>query len=392
MTHVFIVNDETFKIHLEYMFAGTGCSSEAIFYENNEYENPKKKEKEDALTTASERNVVAMIADVSRIRTGDKIIFYLQAANNKHPGLFFGVFKAKCNSFYSPNTEDYLNSKLGKNLNFRVLIEPDEVYAKGVSEHEVLDNLDGITHPSEMCWSLIYRKLKGNRGCTMITDYEADRLIEKIKANNITLNSDSFSFDESFSEIVESENDYDYPEQQYRLSIKDRMLYKANNGKAFEVHLQAYIMQNFDANQLSRLLTINQDIPLWIGNEVSCGVGMQRIDVMTMQEDDENVYINIVELKYVSPYKEIITEQLPWYINWVEDYIAPLYTNKKVVITPTVIAKKLKAGKILEQFKTICSDYSKKYNDNINKDNINVLPISYITFEISDNISFEKVF
>lgn len=386
MTHVFIVNDETFKIHLEYMFAGTGCSSDANFYENSEYVNPKKKE--DGLTTGSERNIVSMIADVSRIRPGDKIIFYLQAVNNKHPGLFFGVFKAKSNSFYSPNTENYLNSQLGKNLNFRVIIEPDEVYSKGVSEHVVLDNLDGITHPSEMCWSLIYRKLKGNRGCTMITDYEADRLIEKIKAeNNNVIVSNSFSFDESTSEIIKSEKDYEYPEQQYSLSIKDRMLYKANNGKAFEVHLQAYIMQNFDANQISGLLSINQDIPLWIGNEVSCGVGMQRIDVMTMQEDDENVYINIVELKYVNPYKEIITIQLPWYINWVKDYIAPLYANKNVVITPTVIAKKIQSEKTLEEFKTVCSNISNTYSGNIN-----VLPIAYIAFEISDKISFEKVF
>jgi hypothetical protein len=302
--------------------------------------------------------------------------------------LFFGVFKAKSNSFYSPNTENYLNSQLGKNLNFRVIIEPDEVYSKGVSEHVVLDNLDGITHPSEMCWSLIYRKLKGNRGCTMITDYEADRLIEKIKAeNNNVIVSNSFSFDESTPKIIKSEKDYEYPEQQYSLSIKDRMLYKANNGKAFEVHLQAYIMQNFDANQISGLLSINQDIPLWIGNEVSCGVGMQRIDVMTMQEDDENVYINIVELKYVNPYKEIITIQLPWYINWVKDYIAPLYANKNVVITPTVIAKKIQSEKTLEEFKTVCSNLSNTYSGNIN-----VLPVAYIAFEISDKISFEKVF
>lgn len=387
MTHVFIVNDKTFKIHLEYMFAGTGCSSDAEFYENSEYVNPKKKEKENDLTTASERNVVAMIADVSRIRTGDKIIFYLQATS-KHSGRFFGVFKAKSNSFYSPNTEDYLNSQLGKNLNFRVLIEPDEVYAKGVSEHEVLDNLDGIKHPSEMCWSLIYRKLKGNRGCTMITNYESDRLIEKIKAKNSnTLNSDIFSYNESTYEIIKSESDFIYTEKQDSLSITDRMLYKANNKKAFEVHLQAYIMQNFDKESLKDYIKKDGAKSFWIGNEVSCGVGMQRIDVMTTQEDDENVYINIVELKYVNPYKKIIEEQLPWYIDWVKDYIVPLYANKKVVISPTIIAKKFYRMNQLEEFKTVCSNFL-----NTSSGNINVLPVTYIAFEISDKISFEKVF
>ncbi len=368
------------------MFAGTGCSSDAKFYEDNEYVNPKKKD--EGLTTASERNVVSMIADVSRIRPGDRIIFYLQAVNNIHPGLFFGVFKAKSNSFYSPDSEDFLNSQLGKNLNFRVLIEPDEVYANGVSEHEVLDNLDGINHPSEMCWSLIYRKLKGNRGCTMITDYEADRLIEKIKAENKNvIVSNSFSFDESTSKITKSESDFIYSEKQDSLLISDRLLFKAKRNNAFEVHLQAYIMQNYDKEPLKDYIKKDDTFSFWIGNEVSCGVGMQRIDVMTMQEDDENVYINIVELKYVNPYKEIITIQLPWYIKWVKDYIAPLYPNKKVIITPTVIAKKIQNEKTLEEFKAVCSGFSNTYSGNIN-----VLPIAYIAFEISDKISFEKVF
>lgn len=37
MTHVFIVNDQTLKIHLEYMFAGTGCSQDAVFLSDSEY-------------------------------------------------------------------------------------------------------------------------------------------------------------------------------------------------------------------------------------------------------------------------------------------------------------------------------------------------------------------
>ena len=47
-----------------------------------------------------------------------------------------------------------------------------------------------------------------------------------------------------------------------------------------ESHLQAFILQNLDKdNNLKKLLTKSKKIE-WIGNEVSCGVGMQRIDIM----------------------------------------------------------------------------------------------------------------
>lgn len=80
MTHIFIVNDQTLKIHLEYLFAGTGCSSDAKFYSDCYYINSRKKD--DGITPAAEKNLVAMIADISRIRIGDSIMFYLQANKN----------------------------------------------------------------------------------------------------------------------------------------------------------------------------------------------------------------------------------------------------------------------------------------------------------------------
>ena len=89
MTHVFIVNEQTMKIHLEYLFAGTGSSKDAPFLLDTQYINPRRKT--EGITSSAERNLVAMIADVSRIRVGDKIIFYLQAHNDK-PGMFFFLF------------------------------------------------------------------------------------------------------------------------------------------------------------------------------------------------------------------------------------------------------------------------------------------------------------
>lgn len=384
MTHVFIVNDTTLKYHLEYMFAGTGANCDAPFLEDPNYQNPRRKE--DGLTATAERNLAAMVADISRIRTGDKVVFYLQASN--HEGKFYGVFKAVGNLFYDSNNNNYLSSEMGKDLNLRIRIEPDEVYASGVSEHKALDLLDGINHPSEMCWSLIYRKLKGNRGCTMITDYEAEKLFQKIRTDNsnIALEGTAFSYNINQEQITPIGETAQYEGEIKSVSIKDRLLVKYHRGNAFESHLQAYIVQNCLADPLRNLLHIDAKKATWIGNEVSCGVGMQRIDVVTIQEDNQSVEINVIELKDEDPYDSIITYQLPWYIDWVKNYWCPLYIGKQITIKPIVIAKKT-GDRNRERFHNLANSLVYQVQDNIF-----VSAVEYIAFDVDEDITFEKVF
>ena len=152
MAHVFIVNEKTLNVHLNYLFAGTGSKDnycDFIFDYNLD------------LNYKIEEMLVSMIADISRIRENDKILFYLSDKN-----------------------DHYLNDELGKLLTFRIKIAPDELYSKGITERECLDSLEGIDKPYQMCWSLIYRKLRANRGCTMITDYEYESIMEKIRKKN----------------------------------------------------------------------------------------------------------------------------------------------------------------------------------------------------------------
>ena len=388
MTHVFIVDDKTFKYHLEYMFAGTGGRYDAPFIEDKSYVNPQNSK--DGIVAQSELSISGMIADVSRIRKDDKIIFYLQATTGVHDGMFFGVFKAVDEAFYDSNCDNYLSEKMGKNLNFRVCIKPDRVFAKGVSEYEALDLISDISHPSQMCWSLIYKKLKGNRGCTMITDFESESLIKKIeKANkNKLLNDRCFSFDSNLAEIVSAKQEKAYEGEQKTISIRDRMIVKHNKGLAFEAHLQAFILQNYDKNEtLKALLLDNLEKLVWIGNEVSCGVGMQRIDIMTLQEDESTVYIGVNELKCIEPYPYIIETQLPRYVIWIQNYIVPLYPNKIVKIRPIVLAKKIVNDNALKDFKNSCSQFKVQ-----NSANTVIMPVEYIAFEIGEDITFEKVF
>ena len=53
-THVFIVDDKTFKYHLEYMFAGTGAKEKKIDFNNIKNSN---------LHHSTEASLIAMMAD-----------------------------------------------------------------------------------------------------------------------------------------------------------------------------------------------------------------------------------------------------------------------------------------------------------------------------------------
>lgn len=340
MTHVFVVNKTTFKYHLEYLFAGTGA------------QNKQSKFLTDATVNypaTTERMLVGMIADISRIRKGDNVIFYLQSSSGM-PGMFFGIFKVASEPFFDENDAgNYLVDKTQKGLSFKVLLAANNVYAKGITEHEYLDSLAGKESPCDLCWSLIYRKLKGNRGCTMIMDYEFDDLAEKLRLKNKgqILSGNSFTFDESSYKITTTANIYTYEGRKGQLDILPRLIYKNSKRNAFETHLQAYITQNIEKILSGQLIPLKDEL-LWIGNEVSCGVGMQRIDVMLKQENDKEVCIRLIELKDEAPYLDIIRSQIPWYLEWLSYYVLPKYKNKMITVIPTIIAK----GAVSEELKS----------------------------------------
>ena len=382
MTHVFIVDKTTFKYHLEYMFAGTGANKDngRIGKESPFLSNPSISNNKNAtpnINASTERMLVGMIADISRIRKGDNVLFYLQADSNNQ-GRFFGTFKVDSDPFFDENNNNnYLRQQLTLGLSFRVLIKPDVVYPEGITEHEYLDSLNGIQHPYDLCWSLIYRKLKGNRGCTMITDYEYDDFVKKLKAKNKNkaIVGPDFTFDASNYKIVNSNTTNTYTGPRNSLDITQRLVYKygQRNNCAFETHLQAYIAQYFDKQILSNLLIPYPNLDCWIGNEVSCGVGMQRIDLMLKQETDVEVVIRLIELKDEAPYVEIVTNQIPWYLEWLSYYVVPKYSNKKVRIIPTIIAKGNMSPQVLTAYR----------NFKFSIAGATVEPLQYIGFNIN---------
>lgn len=362
-THVFIVDDTTFKSHLEYMFVGTGARDKDIDFNGTNVCNQHY---------SSENSSVGMIADLSRVRVGDFVIFYL-LQNSSHEGKFFGIFKIKAIPFLDC-TGTYLHSKLAKKLTFRCLIEPVEVYSNGVSEWEALDEIKNISSPNQMLWSLIYRKLKGNRGNTMITIYEAERLFHLLRCKNshsqLSIQA-GLSFDgrQLVAGITSP-----YSGIKISVDIFPRLVTKYKANHAFESHLQAYVTQFVDDRNktLQPLLIGNQNLE-WLGNEVSCGVGMQRIDVMLSLSEGmtEKKYVVPIELKAV-PYYSNITDQLQRYVDWLEQYYTP---NRPSAISPVIITKKGSSVSL----SSIRNDFT-AFN---NKNRSNCLPVRLIEYELN---------
>ena len=382
-THVFIVDSTTFKLHLEYLFAGTGAKDNRIDFNNN----PNA-----SLHATTENMLIGMIADGGRIRRGDQIIFYLQQEFSKKifEGKFFGIFKAKNDWSFLDNNDrqQYLKSELEKSLTFRTLIEPYKIYAEGVTEWEALDEIKNMTSPNQMLWSLIYRKLKGNRGNTMITIYEAERLTQLIrnKNNRTELNCENkvLSFDAVAQKIIcLNERQRTYTGRREEINLLPRLVAKFRAGNSFESHLQAYITKN-----LGKEINISLDETIlngaqieWLGNEVSCGVGMQRIDVMPSVMQKEQRILIPIELKAVEADERNIV-QIQRYVDWIEQYYIP---NRQSDIQPVLIAKKI-TNKQSGVYKRLIDSFNRFNRENNNRCN----PLVFIEFSIVDNDLFFK--
>lgn len=368
-THVFIVDSTTFKCHLENLFVGTGAKDVAIDFNNDSTTK---------LHFAKENNLMGMIADFCRVRKDDKVIFYLLQNTGKGilEGKFFGIFKIASTVFLDNNdSQQFLKEELGKSLTFRATIKPYKVYSQGVTEWEALDEIKNIISPNQMLWSLIYRKLKGNRGNTMITNYEFERLNKLLKDKNQRAELAGFNFsfnlEEQTIESIDISTKY-IGGRKDEINILPRLIAKYNKEQQFETHLQAYILQN-----IKNISIFDDESIEWLGNEVSCGVGMQRIDIMlSVNRKDEKVCIPI-ELKSTEFYSSII-RQIQRYVDWIQQYYIPNHISD---IEPIIVCR------ATTNIKNVILKL-KEFNSS-NKD---VLKIRYVEFNIKDDeISFNEV-
>ena len=380
-THVFVVDTRTFKVHLEHLFAGTGAGEHHIDFNNNT---------ECDLHHSVEKNLCGMIADANRVRKDDFIIFYLQRTN-EHEGKFYGIFKATSDWSFLDNNDGkmHLQTELGKILTFRTLIEPYKVYPVGVTEWEALDEIKCLQSPNQMLWSLIYRKLKGNRGNTMITTYESERLCQLIrnknKKNTLAKGRKGFSFDPDNQIIIPSDSATPkYLGRQEDLNVLPRLVTKFNKHQAFELHLQAYIVKNIakGVNLSLDNSVIGKGKIEWIGNEVSCGVGMQRIDIMLSVRKAKQRVCMPIELK-AKQADEGNCRQIQKYVTWIEQYYFP---NAHSDIQPILITRSF-PDKDSEHYQRIIESF-KEFNQRNEQHN----KLKYIEYDlINDDLNFEVI-
>ena len=244
-----------------------------------------------------------------------------------------------------------------------------------------------------MCWSLIYRKLTGLRGCSFITDFEYDRLYQQIytKNNGIRLgNNNNFDYDDQNKLIKTTTNVNAYAETTaIPLDISARLQQITG---AYETHLQAYVSQYYDKAPLRAFLFPQANVnSIWFGNEVVCSVGEQRIDCLLITETTSTFYIRVIELKDEPPKASLVNEQLDWYLQWVMQYITPLMSNKRVKIIPTIIAPE---NKISCANKTNFMNAATHFNNTKPgvTNNISIAKLEFIAFDKTSGISFKKVF
>ena len=372
-THVLIVDQRTLQIHLQYGFVGTGKGVDRIDFNNNV---------DTAHRGGTENILASMMADGLRMREGDQIIFYLQQPGAGTEGKFFGVFRTVEDGIFIDDNdgEQYLQGELEKSLTCRALIEPAVVYQEGVTEWEALDEIRNIVSPYQMLWSLIYRKLKGNRGNTMITPYEAERLTQLIRHKNnrqaLEIGEGSLSFNPITQRIVVLREDPpEYHGRWDAVNVLPRLMAKYNLGRAFEPHLQAYITQHLGLGVNASLdEAVLDNAPVgWLGNEVSCGVGMQRIDVMAEVDAAGQRTLVPMELKAVVP-EEANTRQLQRYVDWIEQYYLP---NRISDIRPVLVAGATTAQQRANQrFRAFAASVGAFNEANPNHD-----PLRYVEFE-----------
>lgn len=326
--HLFIVSEHTLPIHLKYGFAGVrkpdDCSWANV-----------------TISPSGDRSQASLYADVCRVHRGDEVLFYLETPQHdlgREGGRFLGLFEVtSVHPFYEPGGR-YLKELLDMPLVYRLLIQPKEIFSQGVTEWQLMDEMTDFRSVHDIPWTLIYRKMEGRRGCTPLLPHEADNIRKMLDLRNagqrippkdvafhsgrICLTSDG----ETASYSGASTNFESISPYLSRL-IKQ-------NSRKWELHLQAYLMQEIGRNQtMTEILFPNLKLT-WLGNEVYAGAGRQSIDILAFAENACNQFIHLIELKSGAATPEAAA-QINRYIKWVKAHIPNVSVHQ---IIPTVIA------------------------------------------------------
>ena len=372
--HLFIVSETTLPIHLQYGFAGVKKSSSCSWANIT-------------INASSERSQAALYADMCRVHQGDECLFYLERPSHdigREGGRFLGIFEVISPfPFYEPDGI-YLLQELGIPLVYRVEIQPKEIFQDGVTEWQAMDEMTNFRTIYDIPWTLIYRKMVGGRGCTPLLPHEGEALRKMLDLRNagqrVSFSSTAgIEFNPSTVQLVSGGHSTSY---QGNTSIFDRIdvhLEKLmrEGVRKWELHLQAYLMQEIKRNNLlTEYLFPNVEIT-WIGNEIYAGAGMQSIDILVFSRNKLNTFIHLIELKSEAADKNAAA-QLNRYIKWLKAHIPDISVHQ---IVPTIIAPAVAdrfhqemqiylQGHGISQYRVVVVDHHLSFNQSIHTVNI----------------------
>ncbi|MGD0785744.1 MAG: hypothetical protein ABR969_08005 [Sedimentisphaerales bacterium] len=371
-THILTVNAQTFNVHLNYMFAGTGK-------DNAEHQG-------------------GALADILAIRPKDNVVFYVIGYG------FYGLFKVKHKNnplvFYEHPSGQYLDSELGgKTLTYRFFIEPNPcgVYENGVNEWDAIENPERILDKKiyNMQWSWIFKKLKAKRGCVSIPEEEYQLLKQIITVNNEMLPvSNQYQFANGIISPCQKSHQYRGDTNQ------PPQLHNTPNTIKTEEDLRIFFCNNAGRDRiLDEILRPNvYGVIKFIANEATCSFGEKRIDLLFTTKENRCL---LLELKNNFEFKKKnLLAQLSGYARWVSSYkkhlpeIIPLLILREPKLYPNRRGCKKFQYLSRQDFeqKTISPWFEKKRKDLVGlKHDLNELRISKLAhlqvafFQTDDN-------
>ena len=165
-----------------------------------------------------------------------------------------------------------------------------------------------------MLWSLIYRKLKGNRGCTPITIYESQRLCNLIRTKNnrktLEINEKQLTFDKDLEEIkLLNSSCPEYRGRRAGLNVLPRLIKKYKENKQFEHHLEALISKNLGSSILTALDNIlleNNIIDIDLATKLKKAKGMKNIISHQYGNVDDKIVFESITKKLERDAREFI--------------------------------------------------------------------------------------
>jgi hypothetical protein len=179
--HIFNVDENTFPVHRDRGFCGTGKRNYPLKTFEQALREPRK--------------FSSIIVDLQGTRPGDLVFFYESGRG------FHGIYQVISPPFFDPQTisgmDEFSHHKVEADVPFRLLIECVDYFPEPVPE----DLIFSTPTYERIFWIPFYRKIQGPRGCVTIDPEASHTLIElliKINGPPQEKTFQPFYYDEGF--------------------------------------------------------------------------------------------------------------------------------------------------------------------------------------------------